>query len=108
MIVLGENDCSNSNINVSGINIKVTDVVKLLGVNIDSKLNFKKHIEKMCKTATQKSKALFRVRDFLSFWTSQNIRHFLYYVKLLLLPVNIDVLRSKQQYPLLTKPTSEL
>ena len=47
--------------------VKVTDVVKLLDVNIDSKLNFKKHIEKMCKTATQKSKALFRVRYFLSF-----------------------------------------
>ena len=45
MIFLGTNQCSNININVSAINIKATDVVKLLGINVDCKLNFNKHIE---------------------------------------------------------------
>ena len=40
--------------------------VKLLGVEIDNKLNFLPHIETMCKKANKKINALFRIRNFIS------------------------------------------
>ena len=40
--------------------------VKLLGVEIDNKLNFLPHIETMCKKANKKINAWFRIRNFIS------------------------------------------
>ena len=45
---------------INDILIPVTDSVKLLGIIIDKKLNFKCHTEELCKKATNKTKALFR------------------------------------------------
>ena len=36
-----------------------------MGVNINSKLSFKFHIEEMCKKASQKTKAILRIRPYL-------------------------------------------
>ena len=56
---------SNLCLNVNGIIINSTDTVKLLGVVIDNKLSFYPHVKKLCKSASNKTKALLRVRPFL-------------------------------------------
>ena len=40
--------------------------VKLLGITIDSKLSFYPHIQSLCKVVLSKTKALWRIRSFLS------------------------------------------
>ena len=42
------------------------NIIKLLGVTIDSKLTFDKHIDTLCKSANQKLCALIRIRKYLS------------------------------------------
>ncbi len=42
------------------------DCVKLLGIHIDSKLNFPKHINMICKTANGKIRQLLRLRQYMS------------------------------------------
>ena len=39
--------------------------VKLLGIKIDYKLNFSEHVKTLCKSASNKVKALFRIRPYL-------------------------------------------
>ena len=51
---------------INGENIKSCKQVKLLGVTIDSKLTFIKHINNICCTASKRTKALLRIRKFLS------------------------------------------
>jgi len=46
--------------------ITSVDVVKLLGIKIDSKLSFIPHVTEICKKSNQKLRALRRVRNFLS------------------------------------------
>ena len=65
MIFPGIKNCTYS-ITVGTNVIKCSDVVKLLGVNIDSQLTFYPHIKEVCKKASQKTKALLRVRSCLS------------------------------------------
>ena len=45
--------------------------VKPLGINIDSKLNFSAHVKTLCKSASSKVKALFRIRPYLDVKLSQ-------------------------------------
>ena len=42
---------------INGISTRTTEEVKLLGIMIDSKLQFQSHVEAICKTANQKVKA---------------------------------------------------
>ena len=48
----------NENITIDKENIKVVSNVKMLGVHIDSKLNFNLHIEIICKSASNQLNAL--------------------------------------------------
>ena len=58
-IELGQND--NNTTQVTRVNdIRITDSLKLLGVTIDSKLNFSEHINVICKIAGQKIGVLIR------------------------------------------------
>ena len=41
--------------------------VKLLGITIDRRLSFFPHVEEICNKANQKTKALLRIRNYLSF-----------------------------------------
>ena len=43
-----------------------SECVKLLGVYIDCKLNFVPHVKALCKSASNKTKALFRIRPYLN------------------------------------------
>ena len=52
---------------IGSITIKESDEVELLGITIDKDLNFKKHIENLCRTAQYKLHALRRIRKYLTF-----------------------------------------
>ena len=53
------------NFEVNGISIKTKKEVNLLGITIDSKLQFQSHVEAICKTANQKVKAFSRIAGYL-------------------------------------------
>ncbi len=67
MIFLGINNVDTINLNICGNQIFCTKEVKLLGLTIDYKLNFKSHIEKLCKRVNQKINALLSFRKCISF-----------------------------------------
>ena len=51
---------------IGSITIKESDEVELLRITIDKALNFKKHIENLCRTAQYKLHALRRIRKYLT------------------------------------------
>ena len=59
------------NLRIGDINLENQDDVRLLGVVIDSKLTFKKHISKLCESSSQKLWALRRIRKYLNFEQAQ-------------------------------------
>ena len=65
-MVLGANKNDSFNLNVAGKAIPSTSEVKLLGMMIDNKLKFKKHINELCRKASYKLHALQRIRRYLS------------------------------------------
>ena len=50
-------------VNINNIVLKPKSCVKLLGINIDH--NFSEHVKTLCKSASGKIKALFRIRHYL-------------------------------------------
>ena len=58
-LLLSGND--SSKITVGNETISTSKREKLLGIKIDSHLNFKYHIESLCKKASQKVNALSRI-----------------------------------------------
>ena len=54
-----------------GKTIKSSDTVKLLGITLDKNINFKRHIQNICRKANNKSKALLRIREFLTLVQAQ-------------------------------------
>ena len=48
-----------------GKTIKSSDKVELLGITLDKNINFKRHIQNICRKANNKTKALLRIRKFL-------------------------------------------
>ena len=51
---------------VRSITINKSDEVELLGITIDKDLNFKKHIENLCRTPQYKLHALRRIIKYLA------------------------------------------
>ena len=64
-IFLGTKD-NNITINLGPTKINSSKEVKLLGVVIDCKLNFYPHVLQMCKKVSAKTKALMRIRSYLT------------------------------------------
>ena len=64
MIFLGY-DASNLSLKIGNIIIKNSKFVKLLGVTIDSKLKFDKHVNNICKKENFKFRSLSRIRRYL-------------------------------------------
>ena len=54
-------------IDINGIVIQMTDSVKLLGVAIDSMLNFNQHVQSICKKASNKIRAFSRIAPNLEY-----------------------------------------
>ena len=57
---------ANISLHVGNIKIDSVEVVKLLGIKIDSKLTFLPHITELCKRSNQKLRVLRRVRNLIS------------------------------------------
>lgn len=55
-----------SKIEHDDIEVESNDCEKLLGINIDSKLNSKGHLDKFIKKVTQKVNALSRISPYLN------------------------------------------
>ena len=66
MMFLGKHiDNKNISIDCSNINIRASDSVTLLGIIFDFKLNFEKHIEKICSIVNRNTNALLRIRKYI-------------------------------------------
>ena len=64
-MILGKKKRLKYSLKIRSITIKESDEVELLGITIDKALNFKKHIENLCRTAQYKLHALRRTRKYL-------------------------------------------
>ena len=53
----------NTNLNLNGKIIRTSDSLKILGVTIDNKLNFNKHINDVCNEASQRVEGIMRLRN---------------------------------------------
>ena len=60
-------------VNVNNTVLTAKSSVKLLGVNIDCKLNFNEHVTRICKTASGKVKALYRIRPYLNVYSAKRL-----------------------------------
>ena len=60
-------------LNIKGKKINATDHVKLLGIEIDSKLMFSKHVEAICCKVNKKISAFSRINNFLNVQQAQFI-----------------------------------
>ena len=65
MFLEKRNENNQSCLKINNQTIKTTNCVKLLGINIDSKLNFDSHISDLCKKASMQLKALNRLRAYI-------------------------------------------
>ena len=54
------------NISIGGKKTQKSRIEKLLGVTIDNKLSFTKHVRKICDKASQRLNALARLSSFMS------------------------------------------
>ena len=58
-------------VNIGTSQIENSTCEKLLGVNIDSKLSFEKHLNIICGKARAKISALGRVAPFMRYWKKE-------------------------------------
>ena len=65
MLLEKRNENNQSCLKIDNHAIKSTDCVKLLRINIDSKLNFDSHISDLCKKASMQPNALNRLRAYI-------------------------------------------
>ena len=65
MLLEKRNKNNQSCLKINNQTIKTTNCVKLLGINIDSKLNFDSHISDLCKKASMQLNALNRLRAYI-------------------------------------------
>ena len=61
MITSSKKDLSKSVLNINGVELTMESFVKLLGIEIDNKLNFEKHILNICKKASNQLNAICRL-----------------------------------------------
>jgi len=73
VMFLGNKHNEIESFSVNGVDLKPSANVKLLGVTIDRKLNFRSHIDSLCASASQKVNALFRIRPYLNVHCAKQI-----------------------------------
>ena len=59
------------NMSFDGKTIKSSDTVELLGITLDKNINFKRHMQNICRKANNKTKAHLRIRKFLNLKQAQ-------------------------------------
>ena len=65
-MILGDKKNNTFVLNIHDNEIKNSSEVELLGITIDNQLQFKKHIDNLCRKASYKLHALRRIRNFLT------------------------------------------
>ena len=61
MIISPKKDQSKSVLNINGVELTMESIVILLGIEIDNKLNFEKHISNICRKASNQLNAICRL-----------------------------------------------
>ena len=75
ILFLGLNVNTSINFDIGNISISSTNHVKLLKVTIDNRLDFSKHIEAICKQASQKTSAILQIRSYISTDKASKLLH---------------------------------
>ena len=65
-IIFPGTENSNIALNINGEIIGSSNIVTLLGIDIDDTLSFQPYVKKLCKRANQKTNALLRIRHYLN------------------------------------------
>ena len=73
LMFLGMKTSRRLRLNIEGKKINATHHVKLLGIEIDSKLMFSKHAEALCYKANKKITAFSRLNNFITLQQTQSI-----------------------------------
>ena len=72
-MILGKNVTETFSLNVNETTIEASSNVVLLGVTIDQQLNFKLHVDNLCRHAMYKVYALRRIRKYLNVTKAKNL-----------------------------------
>jgi len=64
-MTIGKNE-ENMKLAVNEFEVEPNECLKLLGVNIDSRLNFTEHISSVCKKGSQRVGVIMRLRNLIS------------------------------------------
>ena len=65
MIISSKKDLSKSILSINGVGLTMESSVKLLGIEIDNKLKFEKHIFNICRKASNQLNAICRLETFM-------------------------------------------
>ena len=62
----GKNILTSEQLEIKGKVLNLVDTVSFIGLNIDEKLNWEKHINNVCNVASKKAGILYRIRHYVS------------------------------------------
>ena len=91
-MILGKNVAETFSLNVNETTIEASSNVVLLGVTIDQQLNFKLHVDNLCRHAMYKVYALRRIRKYLNVTKAKKFVPIFYSQSIYLCSSNLDVL----------------
>ena len=94
---MGKISYDNDTLSLNEFNLKNSDHEIILGITIDRKLTFNKHIKNLCKKAGQKLSALLRISPYLDEKKKKKKAVILLYdqITIQLLSSSLDVLLQK-------------
>ena len=62
----GRHVSTSENLEIKGTVLNLVNKVSFIGLNIDEKLNWEKHINNVCNVVSKKAGILYRIRHFVS------------------------------------------
>ena len=92
MMVLGLKNENSFIIDINGHQIKQSEQVKLLGVQIDNSLTFDAHVKELCRKVNQTLCAFSRIRLFLNKEKAKMLLTSVAFFKFFILPLDMAVL----------------
>ena len=92
---MGKNSDYNDTLSLNEFNLKNSDYEIILGITIEQKLTFTKHIKNLCKKAGQKLCALLRISPYLDENKKKAVILFYDQITIQQLTSSLDVLLQK-------------